>query len=467
LDVPPQFDRDAPGEPAGASGMIAHAGPQKDWRPRALQRGWCPGALRPMASGDGLIARLRITGGAIAPKTARAIAEASQSLGNGHIDLTSRANLQIRGLSPGALTSLRSILDTLGLIDVDPAAEAVRNVMASPLAGYDPSALIDIRPSVAALDERLRSDRALWRLPGKFGFAIEDGGRLSIAGEPADIAFLALGRKGGVRFSIYLAGRPAGFCAQEALPATAARLACAFLDLRGLGEGAAPRMAALVKRIGVERIVHNAGLGLAAAGVEKSEARPPRPLGEHDLGRFRALGVGAPFGRLDAAKLRLLADAAEGAKGELRLTPWRAILIVGTDFDAALAPVLRQAGFVLEESHPLRSVAACPGALACANGSTATLRDGARLAPLARRLKAQGVALHVSGCAKGCAHAQAAAVTLVGREGRYDLVLDGRAGDKPILAGLDSKGLEAVLEKLGRAPRANRAAALHSSQDEA
>jgi precorrin-3B synthase len=75
--------------------------------------------------------------------------------------------------------------------------------------------------------------------------------------------------------------------------------------------------------------------------------------------------------------------------------------------------------------------------------------------------------LHVSGCAKGCAHAQAAAVTLVGREGRYDLVLDGRAGDRPILAGLDAKELEAVLEKLGGAPHANRVAALHSSQDEA
>jgi precorrin-3B synthase len=447
--------------------MIAHAGPQKDWRPSALQRGWCPGALRPMASGDGLIARLRIAGGAISPKTARAIAEASQGLGNGHIDLTSRANLQIRGLSPGALTSLQSRLDILGLIDVDPAAEAVRNVMASPLAGFDPSALIDIRPSVGALDERLRSDRALWRLPGKFGFAIEDGGRLSIAGEPADIAFLALRRDGGVQFSIRLAGRPAGFCAAEALPATAARLACAFLDLRGFGENAAPRMGALVERIGVERIVHAAGLGLAAAEVDDCEARAPRPLGEHDLGRFRALGVGAPFGRLDAAKLRLLADAAERSKGELRLTPWRAILIVGTDFDAALAPVLRRKGFVLEESHPIRSVAACPGAPACANGSTATQRDAARLAPLARRLKAHGVVLHVSGCAKGCAHATAAAVTLVGREGRYDLVLDGRAGDTPTLVGLDSKELEAVMEKLGRALRADRIAPLRTSQDEA
>ena len=75
--------------------------------------------------------------------------------------------------------------------------------------------------------------------------------------------------------------------------------------------------------------------------------------------------------------------------------------------------------------------------------------------------------MHVSGCAKGCAHARAAAVTLVGRDGRYDMVLDGRAANEPVLADLGAEELEAILERLGRAPRADWAAALHSSQVEA
>jgi precorrin-3B synthase len=408
-----------------------------------------------MSSGDGLIARLRIVGGVVAPAAARVIAEAAAKFGNGQLDLTSRGNLQIRGLNASTLAPLRSMLDALGLIDVDPAAEAVRNVMASPLAGFDPSALLDIGPGVTALDERLRGDRALWRLPAKFGFAIDDGGRLSVAREPAEITFSAIERDGRVQFSIRLAGRLAGFCEVDALSDAAARLACAFLDLRGSGEDAAPRMAGLVNRIGVERIARDAGLRFTAAEVgDIREAPSPRPLGEHDLGRFHALGVGAPFGRLDAAMFGLLADAAEQTNSELRLTPWRAILIVGTDRSAAVAPMLQRAGFILEESDPIRSVAACQGAPACVNGSTATQRDAARLAPFARRLAPHGVALHVSGCAKGCAHAQAAAVTLVGRDG-------------PALADLDADGLEAILERLGRAPRADRAAALHSSQVEA
>jgi precorrin-3B synthase len=427
-----------------------------------LRKGWCPGALRPMASGDGLIARLRVVGGALTPKTARAIAEAAEKFGNGHIDLTSRANLQIRGLTAVYLAPLQSALDALGMIDADPAAEAVRNIVSSPLAGLDPSALVDIRPGVAVLDERLRRDPGLWRLPAKFGFLIDDGGLLPVAGQPADIGFVAQRRGGGVVLSVRLAGRRAGFCALESLADMAARLACAFLALRGSGERAAPRMAALAKRIGVEPILRNAGLAQAPEDAEDDhDRRPGRILGEHELGRHGALGVGAPFGRLDAAKLRLLAEAAETARGELRLTPWRAILIVGAAIGPGLAPLLRGAGFVLDDDDPVRAVAACPGAPACGNGSTPTQSDGARFAPIARRLATRAIGLHVSGCAKGCAHAAAAPVTLVGRAGRYDLVLDGRAGDKAVLAGLAAERLDELLAILASVARADRAAAAH------
>ena len=43
--------------------------------------------------------------------------------------------------------------------------------------------------------------------------------------------------------------------------------------------------------------------------------------------------------------------------------------------------------------------------------------------------------LHVSGCAKGCAYPRPA-TTLVGRNGRYDVIRHGRAGDRPDLTGL-------------------------------
>src|SRR5688572_15081216 len=94
-------------------------------------KGWCPGGLRPMPSGDGLIVRVRPWCGAFTLEQARGLADIAESLGNGHIDLTRRANLQIRGLSEERLPALHEALDRLGLLEL----EAARNVMVGPLAG--------------------------------------------------------------------------------------------------------------------------------------------------------------------------------------------------------------------------------------------------------------------------------------------------------------------------------------------
>ena len=157
----------------------------------AHRKGWCPGALRPMESGDGLIVRLKITGGEISAELAAALAKWAEDFGNGQIDLTSRANLQLRGVSEKTLPGLQEALDAHGLLDRDAEAESIRNILASPLAGADPDALLDIRPQIQALDERLRSDRALHDLPAKFLFLVDDGGRLPLPLAMSDIGFVA------------------------------------------------------------------------------------------------------------------------------------------------------------------------------------------------------------------------------------------------------------------------------------
>ncbi len=101
----------------------------------ALRRGWCPGALRPMPTGDGLLARIRLRGGALSPSLARLLAESAKSYVTGLIDLTSRANLQIRGLSEAAHIELLTHLACADILDEDPAAEAIRNIHVSTIAG--------------------------------------------------------------------------------------------------------------------------------------------------------------------------------------------------------------------------------------------------------------------------------------------------------------------------------------------
>ena len=100
-------------------------------------KGWCPGALRPMASGDGLVLRIRAPNGRLTPDQARSIAGLSRRHGNGLIDLTSRANLQLRGVdAAGHLASLDALAE-LGLLDPDAGAESRRNVILSPFAPVD------------------------------------------------------------------------------------------------------------------------------------------------------------------------------------------------------------------------------------------------------------------------------------------------------------------------------------------
>ncbi len=397
-------------------------------------RGWCPGALRPMESGDGLIVRLRITGGIVPAAVLREIAGLAARHGNGLIDLSQRANLQLRGIRPGTLEPLLADLDRLGLLDADPAGEAVRNVIGPPLAGLDPDARVAGAALVRDLEAMLARHADLHALPDKFGFVVDDGGRLPLGAVAADVRLT--GVAGGVHLAIggdAATAAPVAIVPEVEAAAAAAALARSFLALRE-GTGAR-RMRALVAAVGADRVRRAAGF----------DGPPPAPAiraatGAREVlsGRF-GLGAAAPFGRLDAAQAERIAGL---AAADVRLTPFRAVLLPGAAAGAAEA--LAGAGLIVEAADPRLAVAACPGAPACPSGAAETRLAAAALAPAVAG--ADGVVLHVSGCAKGCARPQPTAVTLVGNRGGYDLVLDGRADAAPIRGGLGLAAARAAIE---------------------
>jgi precorrin-3B synthase len=413
------------------------------------RKGWCPGALTPMETGDGLLARVRAPRGRLSLDQAAALADAAIACGNGAMSLTARANLHLRGLSEETLPNLHARLEAAGLIDADPEVERLRNIVVSPLDDLDPEARLDVGPSVAALETQLKADAALRRLPVKFSFVFDALGRLPLADVEADIRFEA-SRDGAL--AVYLGGDDAlaTRCAAAEAGEVAARLGRAFLALAG-GDDAAPRrMRALVERTGASALFAEAGCETKPTARSQRRAVLRDILGVREFGAAVVVGVAAPFGEIDAVRFRSLLERARALRAtSLRLTPWRALLIVGLDQRGAelLVPSMVELGLIVDADDPRLRIAACPGAPACAHGYSAVRVDATRWAPLLP--KGEGVILHVSGCVKGCARPAATAVTITATAAGYDLILGGRAGDSPARRDVSSAEVMQLLADAG------------------
>lgn len=368
-----------------------------------LVQGWCPGALRPMLSGDGLVVRIRPCAGRLTGAQAVGIANAARTHGNGLIDLSSRGNVQLRGVTeashPGLIVDLRA----LDLIDADVAAEAQRAILVTPFADA----------ATDALAQQLAMALAQCPvLPGKFGFAVDTGPAPVLHDVSADIR-LERDAVGGLILRCDGSALGTSVAPQNAA-LRAVALAHWFVASGGVTAGRG-RMASLIAR------------GLRPDGADTAPAlaaSPPAP-GLHPTGAL----VGFEFGQLQAETL-----AATAALGDLRVTPWRMLLVKG------LTALPDLPGLIVAADDARRRVIACTGAPGC-------LQAHAAVRPVARRLAAlmpQGKTLHVAGCAKGCAHPGAADITLVATPQGFDLVRQGSAQDVPEAVGLgaDRIGME-------------------------
>lgn len=410
----------------------------------ARRKGWCPGARRPMQTGDGLLVRVRISCGAVPVALARRLALLSALHGNGEIDLSQRANLQLRGVTEASLTPLLDTLAGLGVLDATAEQEAVRNVLVSPLAGLDPGCA-DAAGIGRQLERRLVADAALQGLPGKFAFTVDGGGVIPLGWTPSDISLCSEGV--GRRWVVRLAGDDTLGAAVDSAAAVGSlvRTAAAFLAERGrVGADKLRRMRDLVAERGIRRVL---ALCLPQAAVVDLPLQPPAPraIGQQRLRGDRVLAmVGLPFGRIKSEQLASLATAAE-QEGipALRLTPWRALFLPCASAESAsrILATAEEAGLIVEAGDPRRAFDACPGFPACTSAETPAREDAQRLAAaLGARAIAMG-SIHVSGCGKGCARSAAADITLVGRAGRYDLVRRGTASGPVAVSGIERADL--------------------------
>ncbi|NKE60053.1 hypothetical protein FXN61_25925 [Lentzea sp. PSKA42] len=273
----------------------------------------CPGAVELHQAADGGLARIRVPGGTLSAAQWDVVRRAAQELGNGSLELTSRANLQIRGLADGFELGAR--LRAAGLLPSE-THERIRNIIAAPL--EDNQALVD------EIDAALCADPLLADLPGRFLVTVG----ASVSGLGGDIGLVSDGD--GPAAVLLLAGHDTGVRVTDPVDAvvTAARL---FQEMRGT----AWRLSEVDD--GVRKITEYFGATSEALITPAVTPVAPSPL-----------TPGVPLGRLDAHRL---------AGVPVRLTPWRSLVVPpGTD----------TSGLITDPASPWHGVSACTGRPGCA-----------------------------------------------------------------------------------------------------
>jgi len=388
------------------------------------RRGACPALSAPMQTGDGLLARLHTVAGGLAPKALIGLCESALRHGNGIVDVTARGSVQIRGLTP---TSAQALARDVDALDID-----VRSgvpVETGPLAGIDAQEAADPRPLADQVRNAIADANLGARLGPKVSVVVDGGGRLPMDAVPADVRLVA--SSSGWLLSIggaAASARPIGIV-NDAQACTAA---IAILEaVATLGREARARDLADPHRT-IAAIPLSARPGRSSSQAPSTGASMAIfPLADGTL----ALGIALPFGSMPAGNIVALARRAIAlGVTEIRPAPSRTLLFPGMSLDACdtLRDAAASLSFITDAADPRLSIAACPGAPACASGRLATRTLAERIATRDADFLDGSFTLHVSGCAKGCAHPAPAALTIVGhgiddRYGSAGIALDATA----------------------------------------
>lgn len=375
----------------------------------------CPGVLRPHEAADGLLVRVRLVGGRVGARGWRALA-AGARLGNGIVEVTSRANVQVRGLDEGGVDVVADLLREAGLLRSG-AHDRVRNIACHPLAGRRCGAVADavaVDAVLDALDEGLCADDALATLPGRFLFCVDDGGGAP-DGVDADVRLVAGGAP--ATWSVVVGDAVLALDGVAASRAVAGALDLARRFLRARGDAGAWRVAELPG-------------GAAALGAGAPWGRPGADamaslvgVVPQEDGRV-AVGALAPLGRLGAVALDFLADVA--ARAEVRVSGRRTVCVLDVPRADAheLLRALAAAEMVVSPDSGWEGLTACAGAGACGS-ALADVRGAAAARALQRRPGAPRE--HWSACARRCGQTADVVRAVSARaDGTWDITEGGR-----------------------------------------
>ena len=373
-------------------------------RPQA--KGWCPTTLAPMQSGDGLIVRIKPAFGRLTSAQAKAVADLARLYGNGFLDITSRANIQIRGVDEARLPSLISALQGHDLASTDEARDRLNLILApftdETMIGYH--CAMRLYEAAASLPE----------LPAKFGFAIDTGEKRMIANASADIR-IETDQSGAL--ILRCDGCDTGFqTSLDRMIVDIQKVLAWYLAQKQ--EGA--RLVRMAKYAKAQRVPKEFRL------ITPNEKQDNVRVGASKDAGFDIIGV--PFGQCHADSLSQLAMHTK----QIQVTVNRCFVV---DRGAGA-----KTDFITTPDDGRLAVMACPGAPACAS---ATMTTRVLAETLASRLTASAglssdKTYHISGCTKGCAAPRATDFCIIGDGAHYAIIENGCAWEPPSITSLSS-----------------------------
>lgn len=392
-------------------------------RGHAARTDACPGALRTYGATDGAIARVRLAGAPLTIAQARGIGDIAATLGDGEVRFTTRANVQVRGLDEDGSQAFAAAVATLGLLP-STTHERARNIVVSPFCGQD---VIDL---ARAIDVAICADPALAKLSGRFLVGIDDGtGQLLSL--PLDLALQVRGGRVRLRLGSDVRGYDVG--ALDEPQVVAANVAGVAAVFRAIAADEGAWNVDDLSYDGTDELhAHVEGLFPATASLAVVRTQPALagPLPRDEDGTVWVCAT-APLASVPVEGWRALTDLAERADGELRVTPWHAVVVGGVDPAEVPAAVeaLTRTGWVVSPDSAWVGVHGCTGAPQCARSLTPVHAD-------TRALVQTGpfrMPISLVGCERRCGHpsVEHVDVVAVGPDEYALSVHDGTHGAQP------------------------------------
>jgi ferredoxin-nitrite reductase len=443
---------------------------------------WLGIFFRPVTPGRFMV-RLRLPNGLVDAHQLEVLADVVDRCGeHGSADITTRQNIQLRGLLLEDMPPLLRELERVGLTSRQSGHDNPRNVTGHPLAGIDPEEFVDTRPLVTAIQEALLGPEGPRNLPRKFNVAV--GGAPDSFLLHNDLAYLPALLGDELGFTVMVGGFFSGqrnalaiplglWLPPQALPDFTLAVLRHYERCGDRGVRTRTRLMYLIDALGLEAYreavlaCHSECSGPEAAAVVRSHDgshlvnSPPRDVcGVHPQKQagLSWAGLNVPLGRLDAAAMADLADLARTfGSGQLRLTESQNVVISDVPnerieaLQAALERPERQGAFRLSPGPLMAEAVSCTGNRYCSFALIPTKTTAEQVVEeLERRLEIpHPVRTHWTGCPNACGQPYMGQIGLMGAKARLNgemveaakLFLGGSMGADPRLAELHHKGV--------------------------